>query len=152
MLNMTPGAICWLCLLSNKQISWQIIMVGYYHFTLAIHPSVHHLTVCHISIHRLFVFSFQDGSLSKCQWIFTNPGHFMSFLQLYTAIQWWGIMVSCFYAPAIFNAGGVGGVHIISPLPVRMYVRPILYVIQLVSVWYLLKRLVYWIEILYTGI
>ena len=47
-----------------------------------------------------------------------------------------------FYAPAIFSGGGgAGGAHIVSPLSVQM-----------VSVQYLLKRLVYWIDILYTGI
>ena len=45
--------------------------------------------------------------------------------------------------------------HVVSPLSVRMSVPTILlsisYVTQIVSVGYLLNRLVYWIEILYTG-
>ena len=50
------------------------------------------------------------------------------------------------YAPAIFNGGG----HIVSPLSIRP-VPSLPYVTLLVSVRYLLKGLVYWIEILYTG-
>ena len=46
------------------------------------------------------------------------------------------------YAPAIFNGGGI------SLLSVRPSVP---YITQTVSVRYLLKRLVYWIDILYTG-
>ena len=62
-----------------------------------------------------------------------------------------------FLYPAIFNGGraGGGGEHIVSPLSVRPSVRPVPSVpcvTQIVSVRYLLKRLVYWIEILYTGI
>ena len=59
-------------------------------------------------------------------------------------------MVDFFYAPAIFNGGAY------SITAVRMYVRPsvpsVPYVTLSVSVRYLLKGLVYWIEILYTGI
>ena len=54
-----------------------------------------------------------------------------------------------FYAPAIFNGGAY------SITAVRTYIRPIRpvpYVTLLVSVRYLLKGSVYWIEILYTGI
>ena len=49
-----------------------------------------------------------------------------------------GDVVAFFYAPAFFNGGGA---HIVSPLSVRPYVT------QMVSVRYLLKGLVYWIEI-----
>ena len=52
-----------------------------------------------------------------------------------------------YYAPAIFNGG-----HIVSPLSVHTSVLSVPYVTLLVSVRYLLKGLVYWIEILYTGI
>ena len=51
-----------------------------------------------------------------------------------------------FYAPAIFNRGAY------SITTVHMYIRSVLYVTLSVSVRYLLKGLVYWIEILYTGI
>ena len=51
-----------------------------------------------------------------------------------------------FYAPAIFNLGGGGAYSITSA---HTYVP---YVTLLVSMRYLLKGLVYWIEILYTGI
>ena len=44
------------------------------------------------------------------------------------------------------------GVHIVSPLSIRMSVPSIPYVTLLVSVRYLFKGLVYWIEILNTGI
>ena len=58
-----------------------------------------------------------------------------------------------FYAPAIFNVG-VWGAYSITAL--HTYVRPICpsvpYVKQMVSIRYLLNRLVYWIQILYTGI
>ena len=70
--------------------------------------------------------------------------------------------------PAILEAGkGRGGMfllcprhfqwggHIVSPLSVRTSVpsvRPVQYVTLLVSMQYLLKGLVYWIEILYTDI
>ena len=60
-------------------------------------------------------------------------------------------IVFFFFMPPPFSVGG----HIVSPLSVRTYVpsRPsVPYVTVLVSVQYLLKRLVYWIEILYTGI
>ena len=66
-----------------------------------------------------------------------------------------------FYAPAIFSGGvgggggggGVGG-HIVSPLSMRTSV-PSVHPVRntlLVSMRYLWKGLVYWIEILYTGI
>ena len=48
--------------------------------------------------------------------------------------------------------GGGGGVHIVSPLSLRTSVPSVPYVTLLVSVRYLLKGLVYWIGILYTGI
>ena len=50
---------------------------------------------------------------------------------------------------AIFSGGGEGEGHIVSPLSVC---RSVPYVTQMVSVRYHLKRLLYWIEILYTGI
>ena len=57
-------------------------------------------------------------------------------------------MVSFFYAPVIFMGGwvgwGGGGGHIVSPLSVRTSIPS---VTQMVSVQYLLKILVYWIEI-----
>ena len=46
----------------------------------------------------------------------------------------------------------VGGGHIVSPLFIRTSVPSVPYVTQMVSLRYLLKGLVYWIEILYTGI
>ena len=49
----------------------------------------------------------------------------------------------CFYAPAIFNVGAYSITAIICPS------HP--YVTKMVSVQYLLKSLVYWIQILYTG-
>ena len=58
-----------------------------------------------------------------------------------------------FFMPPPFSMG-----RVYSITAVRTYVRPILsvpsvpYVTQMVSVQYLLKKLVYWIEILYTGI
>ena len=56
------------------------------------------------------------------------------------------------FVPPRFLIAGVGGGegvrHTVSPLSVRPSVP---YVTQMVSVRYLLKRLVYWIEILYTG-
>ena len=67
-----------------------------------------------------------------------------------TGIQ---VMDVFFNAPAIFN-GGCGGAYSITA--VRTYVCPsrpsVLYVTQMVSMQYILKRLVYWIEILYIGI
>ena len=57
-----------------------------------------------------------------------------------------------FFMPPPFSmggGGGGGGRHIVSPLSVRTSVP---YVTLLVTVRYLLKGLVYWIEILYTGI
>ena len=51
-----------------------------------------------------------------------------------------------FYAPAIFNGGAY------SITAVCTYVRPVPSVTLFVSVRYLLKGLVYWIEILYKGI
>ena len=56
------------------------------------------------------------------------------------------------YTPAIFN--GDGG-HIVSTLSVRTSVPSVLSVptvTKMISVQYLLKRSVYWIQILYTGI
>ena len=57
-------------------------------------------------------------------------------------------MGNAFIMPPPFSMGcggeGEGG-HIVSPLSVR---TSVLYVKQMVSVRYLLKRLVYWIEIL----
>ena len=64
------------------------------------------------------------------------------------------------YAPTIFN-GGRGKGYIVSPLSVHPSVpsrpsipsvHPVPCVTQMVSVRYLLKKLVYWIEILYTCI
>ena len=55
-----------------------------------------------------------------------------------------------FVMPPPFIMGG----HIASPLSVRSYVRPVrpvLYVRKMVSGRYLLKTLVYWIHISYTG-
>ena len=62
------------------------------------------------------------------------------------------------FMPPPFSMGGGGGEHKVSPLSVRTSVpsRPsvpsVPYVTLLVSVRYLLKGLVYWIEILYTCI
>ena len=42
--------------------------------------------------------------------------------------------------------------HIVSPLSVRPSQPSVPYITQMVSVRYLLKRLVYWIEILYTQV
>ena len=56
-----------------------------------------------------------------------------------------------FFMPPPFIMGG----HIASPLSVRTYVRPVRpvpYVRKMVSGRYLLKTLVYWIHISYTGI
>ena len=51
--------------------------------------------------------------------------------------------------PPPFSRVGGGVVHIVSPL----YASPsVPYVTQMVSMRYLLKRLVYWIENLYIGI
>ena len=60
-----------------------------------------------------------------------------------------------FYAPTIFNGGGGGGEWgggAYSITAVCTSVPSVPYVTLLVSVRYLLKGLVYWIEILYTGI
>ena len=61
-----------------------------------------------------------------------------------------------FYAPPFsIGGGGGGGQHIVSPLSVRTAIQSlpsIPYVTQMVSVRYLLKKFVYWIEVLYTGI
>ena len=78
--------------------------------------------------------------LIMCQFLFcgreSKQGFFLWVKEIYV------------YPPAIFN--GVGG-HLVSQL--YMSVRTsVPYVTQMVSVRYLLKRLVYWIEILYTGI
>ena len=51
--------------------------------------------------------------------------------------------------PFIIGGGGGGGGHIASPLSVHTYVP---YVRKMVSGRYLLKALVYWIHISYTGI
>ena len=64
------------------------------------------------------------------------------------------ICYKIFYAPAIFM-GGVGlwgerGAYSITA--VRPYCLSILYKTKMVSIQYLLKRLVYWSQILYTGI
>ena len=62
----------------------------------------------------------------------------------YVQIGWIVTIIwSTFYAPAIFSVGAY------SIVAVSMYIRPIPYITQMVSVPYLLKRLVYWIEILY---
>ena len=49
-----------------------------------------------------------------------------------------------------------GAGHMVSPLSISISIRSlcpsVLYVTQMVSVQYLLKGLVYWIEILYKGI
>ena len=59
------------------------------------------------------------------------------------------LTVFFFYAPTIYN----GGEHIASPLSVRPYVHTYVpYVQKIVSGRYLLKTLVYWIHISYTGI
>ena len=62
------------------------------------------------------------------------------------------IQATIFFMPAPFSRGG-GGVGANSITAVRTYVRPsIRYVTLLVSVGYLLKGLVYWIETFYIGI
>ena len=57
------------------------------------------------------------------------------------------VLMLRFYPPAIYNGGGGGGAYSITL--VRTYV---LYVRKMVSGQYLLKTLVYWIHISYTGI
>ena len=58
-----------------------------------------------------------------------------------------------FYASAIFNGGAYSITAVRTYVcPSRPSIRPVPYVTLLVSVRYLLKGLLYWIETLYTGI
>ena len=105
---------------------------------------------------------------------FENVFIYYSFYIIFSTVRmfpkWWGnkkirkgkyrhgTACKCFYASAIFTGGGGGGGGggAYSITAVGMYVRPVLpsvlYITLLVSVRYLLKGLVYWIEILFTGI
>ena len=63
---------------------------------------------------------------------------------------WHFLLAPVFMPPPFSMWGGGGGGHIVHRCP---YVRlSVPYVTLLVSMRYLLKGLVYWIEILYTGI
>ena len=92
---------------------------------------VNKMTICEISFWSKLEIPEPKGALG---WINPLPSH--------TFCVW---SIISFYAPAIFNGG-----HIVSPLSVRTSVpsvRSVPYVTLLVSVRYLLKGLVYWIEI-----
>ena len=75
-------------------------------------------------------------------------------LLTYESFHFNGKMNLIFYAPGHFQCVGVGGGEggAYSITAVCTYVHPVPYVTQMVSVQYLLKRLVYLIQILYTGI
>ena len=68
-------------------------------------------------------------------------------LQVSTSSLSQQLQIKFFYAPTIFNGGGGVVVFAVSPLSVHMSIY-----MKMVSVQCLLKRLVYWIHILYTGI
>ena len=57
------------------------IVAGYYGIMLAVRVSI-----CRASI-PLFVFSFPDDNLSKCQWIFTEPSLCIDIVEI-----WFGIV------------------------------------------------------------